>query len=71
MSMIERLSVDERKQLYKEMFYAYEKSLPVLITDVHVDEYYCPVCGAENNCDQGIVEDRYCPKCGQKLEVTP
>lgn len=41
---------------------------PKMVTDVHVDEYYCPACGSENNCDQKKVEDKYCPNCGQALE---
>ena len=45
-----------------------EKRKPMKVTDVHVDEYYCPACGAENMADQGIVEDRYCPNCGQKIQ---
>ena len=38
------------------------------INEIHVDEYYCPACGAENNCDQGVVEDNFCPRCGQRLK---
>ena len=40
---------------------------PMKITEIHVDEYFCPACGAENNCDQGCVQDAYCPVCGQRL----
>lgn len=32
------------------------------------DEYICPACGAENLCDQGIVQDKFCPNCGQALD---
>lgn len=46
---------------------ALQKQLPQKVTDIHVDEYYCPACGAENNCDNGIVEERYCPNCGQAI----
>ena len=38
------------------------------INEIHVDEYYCPACGAENNCDQRVVEDNFCPRCGQRLK---
>ena len=38
------------------------------INEIHVDEYYCPACGSENNCDQGVVEDNFCPRCGQRLK---
>lgn len=48
---------------------AVEKQKEMEITDIHVDEYYCPACGAENGCDQKIVKDRYCPQCGQALKV--
>ena len=27
---------------------AKEKQIPKKVTDIHVDEYYCPNCGAEN-----------------------
>lgn len=46
---------------------AMEKRQAMKVTDIHVDEYYCPVCGAENCCDQGMVGDKYCPECGQAL----
>lgn len=46
---------------------ALEKQVPKQITDIHCDEYFCPACGSENNCDQGRVHDKYCPQCGQKL----
>lgn len=48
---------------------AREKQIPVKVENIHVDEYYCPACGAENGCDQGHVGDHYCPVCGQALEV--
>ena len=46
---------------------AVEKQKPMKATDIHVDEYFCPACGAENCCDQGIARDRYCPNCGQAV----
>lgn len=46
---------------------ALEKQIPKKITEIHCDEYYCPNCGSENNCDQYVVSDKYCPKCGQAL----
>ena len=52
--------------LYRAMD-ALEKQIPMKVTDIHVDEYYCPTCGAENNCDQGIVGDKFCPVCGQAI----
>lgn len=47
------------------------RETPMKITEIHVDEYYCPACGAENNCDQGDVQDAYCPACGQRLLPEP
>lgn len=32
-----------------------ERDTAMEINEIHVDEYYCPACGAENNCDQGVV----------------
>ena len=45
-----------------------ERNTAMEINEIHVDEYYCPACGAENNCDQGIVEDNFCPRCGRRLK---
>ena len=47
------------------------RETPMKITEIHVDEYYCPACGAENNCDKGYVQDAYCPACGQRLLPEP
>lgn len=46
---------------------AAEKQKTMKVNEVHVDEYYCPACGSENNCDQGEIWDRYCPNCGQAI----
>ena len=45
-----------------------ERYTAMEINEIHIDEYYCPACGAENSCDQGIVGDRFCPNCGQMLK---
>ena len=47
---------------------ALEKQIPMKVKEIHVDEYCCPACGAENNCDDGIMGDKFCPECGQALE---
>ena len=47
---------------------ARERQKPMKVKEVHVDEYYCPACGSENCCDQGIVGDRYCPYCGHAID---
>lgn len=49
---------------------ALEKQIPMRIKEIHVDEYYCPACGAELNCSDGQVEDKYCSECGQALDWT-
>lgn len=46
-----------------------ERDTAMEINEIHVDEYYCPACGAENNCDQGVVEDNFCPRCGKRLKI--
>lgn len=53
----------------KAILAAVQKAVPMEIPsrNIHVDEYYCPACGAENNCDQGKVQDDYCPRCGQRI----
>ena len=45
-----------------------ERDTSMQVEEVHLDEYYCPACGSENNCNLGIVEDRFCPECGQRLK---
>ena len=46
-----------------------EKQIPMKIKEIHVDEYYCPSCGAELTCNDAKVEDKYCRECGQRFEV--
>lgn len=53
----------------EEVGAAVEKTNAMEVTDIHVDEYYCPNCGSENQCDQGVIGHKYCPNCGQKLKV--
>lgn len=38
------------------------------VTDIHVDEYYCPACGAEILHDHEDKGDNYCRECGAKLD---
>lgn len=45
-----------------------ERDTAMQIKETHLDEYYCPACGSENNCNLGIVEDRFCSECGQRLK---
>lgn len=46
---------------------ALEKQIPMKVDEIHVDEYFCPACGAENNCEDGVVGDKFCPECGQTI----
>lgn len=46
---------------------ALEKQIPMKVDEIHVDEYFCPACGAENNCNEGVVQDKFCPECGQAI----
>lgn len=53
----------------EELKEAREKQIPMKIKEIHVDEYYCPACGAELTCNDAKVEDKYCSECGQRFEV--
>ena len=67
--LLERLHAYEDTGLTPEQITELkERDTAMEITEIHVDEYYCPACGEENNCDQGVVEDNFCPRCGQKLK---
>ena len=47
---------------------ALKKQIPMKVEEIHVDEYFCPACGAQNNCgDICLIGDSYCPECGQAL----
>lgn len=54
----------------EELKEAREKQIPMKIKEIHVDEYYCPACGSELNCNDAKVEDKYCSECGQRFEVS-
>lgn len=49
---------------------ALTKRVPMKIKEIHVDEYFCPVCGSENNCNDRIVTDKFCPECGQAFDLS-
>lgn len=47
---------------------ATEKQKGMQVNEIHVDEYFCPACGSENNNgDFGVPGDHYCPICGQAI----
>ena len=58
---------EEFDKAFRIAILALEKQIPMRVENVHVDEYYCPACEAENNCDNGIIGDKFCPECGQAL----
>ena len=79
---LERFDVDENWEVMKaleeiqeyraigtveECRVAVEKQKPMKIKEIHCDEYYCPACYSENNCNDGRVEDKFCRNCGQAL----
>lgn len=57
----------DTKTALKKAMEALQKQIPMKVTDIHVDEYYCPACGSENNCNDKIMADNYCPMCGQRV----
>ncbi|MBQ6856396.1 MAG: hypothetical protein IJO13_04755 [Lachnospiraceae bacterium] len=59
------ITIDKRKTHL--ILNALTKRIPMKVREVHLDEYYCPACGSENNCNDGIVGDKFCPECGQAL----
>ena len=64
---IDKYSLVERKESLDIAIKAVKKQLPMEVKEIHVDEYFCPACGSENNCNDRIVEHKYCPECGQRL----
>lgn len=40
---------------------------PLEVTDIHVDEFTCPACGAENCTINYRQVPKYCIECGQAL----
>ena len=65
---LDKLSEYEKLGTVEDIQDALQKQDEMEVTDIHVDEYYCPACGAENNCDGGKVGDHFCPACGQKYK---
>lgn len=62
------LSKEEyRKQVNEAPTY---KETPMLVTDIHVDEFYCPKCHSEitHDINNYGARPRYCEDCGQRLD---
>lgn len=48
---------------------ALDKETPIKVTDIHVDEFYCPKCHSEISHDKYNSEHpKYCEECGQRLD---
>ena len=48
--------------------WALKKQIPMKVEEIHVDEYFCPACGAENlNGDFKKICYHFCPICGQAI----
>lgn len=60
---------DEEAEALRMAVAALMKQVPMRVTNIHVDEYYCPECGAENGCNDCEPRDDFCPVCGQALLV--
>lgn len=47
-----------------------DKETPMLVTDIHVDEFYCPKCHSEitHDINNYGARPRYCEDCGQRLD---
>lgn len=68
--LVQRLAAYEDTGLEPEEIEVLKRiRTPMTVNEIHIDEYYCPACGGENNCNDGIVTNKYCPQCGQKLEA--
>lgn len=45
------------------------KATPMLVNDIHIDEFYCPKCHSEITHDiSNIYHPQYCEECGQRLD---
>ena len=62
----EYLTERERKEWLNILL---KRETPMLVTNIHVDEFYCPKCHAEISHDSSnIYHPQYCEECGQKLD---
>ena len=66
----EYLTSREQREYYNLLQELVDKETPMLVTDIHVDEFYCPKCHAEITHSKSDIENRpkYCEYCGQKLD---
>lgn len=67
-SAIKRLKQYHEIGTVEECREAVKKRKGMQVNEIHVDEYFCPACGSENNNgDFGCPKDHYCPVCGQAI----
>lgn len=58
-------SYEEDKRTIKELV---DKATPMRVTDIHVDEFYCPKCSSEISHNHDCQLPNFCKECGQRLE---
>lgn len=63
LAMFENIGMDPEK-----LWELKRRDTPMKITYIRCDEYFCPACGNDNNCDQYRINDKFCPWCGQRLD---
>ena len=65
----EYLTSREQRQYYNLLQSLVDKETPMKVTDIHVDEFYCPECHSEISHDKYNSEHpKYCEECGQRLD---
>lgn len=73
--MLLMLACDMRKGEITEALQAgadaLSKQIPMVVSDIHVDEFTCPRCGAEISTRDDYTVDEYCRECGQRLASRP
>ena len=65
MKKIKTVAVTEEE--YEEYLELRERATPMRVTDIHVDEFYCPNCGSEIPHDYDCQLPNFCKECGQRL----
>lgn len=45
-----------------------DRATSMRVTDIHVDEFYCPNCGSEITHDYDCELPNFCEDCGQALD---
>ena len=62
-------SVSIKREDFETLQELVNKETPMKVTDIHVDEFYCPKCHSEISHDKYNSEHpKYCEECGQRLD---